>query len=59
LLGSQLGEITENLEAIGKTFAGYRASVTERETVFANFRKDLSQDYLDQFKNELLHHLSS
>lgn len=59
MLGSQLGEITDSLESIGKTFAEYRASVTERESIFASFRKDLSQDYLDQFRNELLHHLSS
>lgn len=59
LLGDQLNECTSNLGSAQQTFEDYADAQGKRKEVFQNFRADVNVDVLDQFKNKLLHHLSS
>lgn len=59
LLGDQLSECTANLGGAKSTFEDYANAQGERKEVFSNFRADANVDTLDEFKNKLIHHLSS
>jgi len=59
LLGDQINECTSNLGNAKQTFEDYAQAQSERKEVFNNFRADANVDSLDEFKNKLIHHLSS
>ena len=59
LFGDQLDECTSTLGSARQTFEDYANAQSERKEVFNNFRADANVDSLDEFKNKLLHHLSS
>jgi hypothetical protein len=59
LLGDQINECTSNLGSARQTFEDYAKAQSDRKEVFNNFRADANVDSLDEFKNKLLHHLSS
>lgn len=59
LLGDQIGECTSNLGDAKQTFEDYAKAQGERTEIFNNFRADANADSLIEFKNKLLHHLSS
>jgi len=59
LLSSQLAEVTQGIAEAQSSFEAFSASNSDRNAIFENFRADPTNEYLDQFKSELLQHLSS
>lgn len=58
LLAEQLAEINSGLARAQETFESFNAANAERNAVFANF-SDAGRDNLNQFRLNLVHHLSS
>jgi len=58
LLAQQVVEASEGIESASQNFEQFKEANDERNKVFSNFRKDNTVESLDEFKNELLKHLS-
>ena len=58
ILDSQLGEALNDINSSQKTFQDFKEASMQRSDVFQNYLSDSDAEYLDTFKNELLHHLA-
>ena len=58
LLSEQLAEINSGLSGAQDTFEDFRAANDERNAIFENF-SGVERDNLNQFRLNLVHHLSS
>jgi uncharacterized membrane protein len=58
LLGQQIGEVQSSIEQAQRTFEDFHAANNQRNEIFSNFRADANDENLENFKNELLQHLS-
>lgn len=59
LLVQQVEEASAGIEGAASTFEAFKAANNERDSVFSNFSSNPNAVNDDQFKNELLKHLST
>ena len=58
LLAQQVEDASSGIESATQNFEQFKAANEERTRLFADFRKDGNAENLQEFKNELLKHLS-
>ena len=58
ILDSQLGDALNDINSSKKTFEDFNQASVQRNDVFQNYLSNTDSEYLDTFKNELLHHLA-